>query len=151
VADFNEDAGTVAIRRSKSGKSRHVVLTDEGQKLFSGWCAGRSGDDLLFVMKAGTPWTKSAQNRPMAEAIKSARIEPRVCFHGLRHTWASLAVMNAVPMLVVAKNLGHSDTRMVEKHYGHLAPSYITDAIRAGAPRFGLGASGNVRPLRRGR
>ena len=27
--------------------------------------------------------------------------------------------------------------RMVEKHYGHLAPSYIADAIRAGAPRFG--------------
>jgi hypothetical protein len=40
--------------------------------------------------------------------------------------------------LVVAKNLGHSNTRMVEKRYGHLAPSYIADAIRAGAPRFGF-------------
>jgi integrase len=58
-------------------------------------------------------------------------------FHGLRHTWASHAVMNGVPLMVVAKNLGHSDTRMVEKHYGHLAPSYVADAIRAGAPRFG--------------
>jgi hypothetical protein len=38
--------------------------------------------------------------------------------------------------MVVAKNLGHADTRMVEKHYGHLAPSYIAEAIRAGAPRF---------------
>jgi hypothetical protein len=44
--------------------------------------------------------------------------------------------VNGVPLLVIAKNLGHSDTRMVEKHYGHLAPSYIADAIRAGAPRF---------------
>src|SRR5205823_13765885 len=52
-------------------------------------------------------------------------------------SWASLAVMAGVPLLVVAKNLGHADTRMVEKHYGHLAPSYIADAIRAGAPRFG--------------
>jgi hypothetical protein len=42
-----------------------------------------------------------------------------------------------VPLLVVAKNLGHADTRMVKKHYGHLAPSHIADAIRAGAPRFG--------------
>jgi hypothetical protein len=32
--------------------------------------------------------------------------------------------------------LGHNDTRMVEKHYGHLAPSFIADAIRAGAPRY---------------
>jgi integrase len=60
-----------------------------------------------------------------------------VSFHILRHSWASLAVMAGVPLLVVAKNLGHADTRMVEKHYGHLAPSYIADAIRAGAPRFG--------------
>jgi Protein of unknown function (DUF2934) len=27
--------------------------------------------------------------------------------------------------MVVAQNLGHADTRMVERHYGHLAPSYI--------------------------
>jgi hypothetical protein len=25
---------------------------------------------------------------------------------------------------------------MVERHYGHLAPSYIAEAIRAGAPKF---------------
>ena len=55
--------------------------------------------------------------------------------------------MNGVPLLVVAKNLGHADTRMVEKHYGHLAPSYVADAIRVGAPRFGVKAS-NVRPMR---
>jgi hypothetical protein len=50
--------------------------------------------------------------------------------------------------MVVAKNLGHRDTRMVEKHYGHLAPSYITDAIRAGAPRFGMIESSGLRVLR---
>ena len=44
--------------------------------------------------------------------------------------------MNGVPLMVVAKNLGHADTRMVEKHYGHLAPSFIIDAIHAGAPRL---------------
>jgi len=36
---------------------------------------------------------------------------------------------------------------MVEKHYGRLAPSYIADAIRAGAPRFGI-EPGNVRTIR---
>jgi hypothetical protein len=34
--------------------------------------------------------------------------------------------------------LGHADTRTVERHYGHLAPSYISDAIRAAAPTFGI-------------
>ncbi len=65
---------------------------------------------------------------------------------GLRHTWASLAVMNGVPLLVVARNLGHSDTRMVEKHYGHLATSYVREAIRAAKP-LGIGEAAKVIPL----
>ena len=51
-------------------------------------------------------------------------------------TWASLAVMAGVPLMVVARNLGHVDTRMVEKHYGHLTKSYMVDAIRNGAPKY---------------
>jgi integrase len=74
----------------------------------------------------------------MAEACKRARIAPPVPFHVLRHTWASLAVMAGAPLMVVARNLGHADTRMVERHYGHLAPSYIADTIRATAPKFGI-------------
>lgn len=138
VADFNTDAKTVAIRVSKTGKPRHVVLTDQGAAFFKQVCAGRAGSEPMFTKNDGTTWGKSHQARPMADANERAKIKPPINFHGLRHTWASLAVMNAVPLLVVAKNLGHSDTRMVEKHYGHLAPSYITDAIRAGAPRFGF-------------
>ena len=37
--------------------------------------------------------------------------------------------LNGVPLMVVAKNPGHTNTRMVEKHYGHLAPRYVADAI----------------------
>ena len=83
----------------------------------------------------------------MQEACDRARITPRITFH-LRHTWASLSVMNGVPLLVVAKNLGHSDTRMVEHHYGHLAPSFIVDAIHAGAPVYRIDTDSTVVPLR---
>jgi integrase len=136
VEDFNADAGTVAVRRSKSGKPRHVVLTRGGASFFRQHCARRAGSELMFQRSPGAAWSKSDQNRPMAEACERAKIDPPIGFHILRHTWASLSVMNGVPLMVVAKNLGHKDTRMVEKHYGHLAPSYVTDAIRKGAPRF---------------
>jgi hypothetical protein len=32
------------------------------------------------------------------------------------------------------------DTRMVEKQYGHLAPSHVAEAIRAAAPKYGIKA-----------
>src|SRR5262245_32669377 len=126
VCDFNSDAG----------KPRHVVLTEQGAAFFRRHCAGRSGHELMFRHDDGGAWQKSEQARPMAEACTNGKIKPAISFHILRHTWASLAVMNGTPLLVVAKNLGHADTRMVEKHYGHLAPSFIADAIRAGAPRY---------------
>jgi hypothetical protein len=50
---------------------------------------------------------------------------------------------------VVARNLGHADTRMVAKHYGHLAPGFVADAIRKHAPRYGLAQKSNVKPMGR--
>jgi integrase len=147
VIDFNADAGTVAIRKSKTGKARHVILTAEGAAFFRQHCLGRTGHELMFLHPDGSRWRASEQGRPMAEANVRARLKPPITFHGLRHTWASLAVMAGVPLMVVAKNLGHASTGMVEKHYGHLAPSFITDAIRAGAPKYGL-ADKRVVPLR---
>jgi integrase len=101
----------------------------------------------MFVRRNGAAWQKSDQSRPMREACAGARIAPAVGFHILRHTWASLAVMAGMPLLVVARNLGHADTRMVEKHYGHMAPSFITEAIRSSAPRYGIPTDRKVVPL----
>lgn len=56
VADFNLDSGTLAVRQSKSGKPRHVVLTDEGRDFFASLAAGRSGAEPMF----GRTWTKSS-------------------------------------------------------------------------------------------
>lgn len=130
--------GMVAIAQSKSGKSRHIVLTDEGKELFAQLTAGRAGDALLLPKADGTAWGPGHQDRRIKQAVSRAKITPLISFHGLRHTWASLAVMGGMPLLVVAKNLGHTDTKMVEKHYGHLAPSYVVDAVREHAPKFGF-------------
>lgn len=148
VSDFNVDAGTLAIRESKSGKSRHVILTDEGCDFFRQLAAGRAGDELMLAHDDGSPWKKSDQQLPMTTACARAKIKPRATFHTLRHTWASLAVMGGVPLMVVARNLGHSSTKMVEQHYGHLAQSYVVDAIRAGGPKFGIASSSNVKAIR---
>jgi integrase len=148
VADFNVDASTIAIRKSKTGKARHIVLTDEGAEFFQQICAGRAGDELMFRRADGNGWRRTDQTRPMREAVERAKITPRISFHGLRHIWASLAVMNGVPLMVVAKNLGHSSTAMAERHYSHLSPSFITDAIRVGAPRFGIKDDRKVKRLR---
>ena len=136
--DFNPDAGTVRVRASKSGKPRHVVLTQEGRDFFAVLAAGKPGSAHLFVRATGKPWGKSEQQRPLSAACIAARIEQPVNFHGLRHTYASRLAMRAVPLAVIAAQLGHADTRMVEKHYGHLAPSYVANTVRAAFGSLGI-------------
>ncbi len=148
VADFHVDknVGTITIRKSKTGKPRHVVLTEEATAFFRQHCAGRAGSELMFT-RGGSKWKKSEQSRPMRAACEHARIKPAAGFHALRHTWASLAVMNGMPLMVVARNLGHASTAMVEKHYSHLEPSYIADQIRAAAPVYGIALNKKIVPL----
>lgn len=76
-------------------------------------------------------WKRAEQLRPMRDACARAGIAPAVGFHVLRHTHASILAIRAVPMAVIARQLGHSDTRMTERHYAHLAPNYVADTIRA--------------------
>jgi len=145
VADFHRDSGTVLVRTSKAGKVRHIELTAEGLDFFREITAGRAGVEFLFH-RNGAPWGKSHRQRPLVEACRVAKIRPAASFHTLRHTYASLMVMDSVPLMVVARNLGHTDTRMVEKHYGHLATSYVREAIRAAKP-LGIGDAANVVPI----
>jgi integrase len=144
VEDYQPDNGTIHIRKSKSGKARHVVLNKEGQDLFASLCKGRAGSVSLLVKEGGGRWLKSHQTRPMVAACENAKIDPPIGFHGLRHTYASLAIMAGAPLMVIAKNLGHVDTRMVDKHYGHMSSSYMADAIRAAAPQFGFETASNL-------
>jgi integrase len=149
AADFNADAGVLIARESKAGKPRHVVLTHEGQRLFARLTAGNLGSDPIFVRPDGGVWRKSHQMRPMLDACSRAKIKPPVSFHVLRHTHGSTLAMRGVPTGVIAEQLGHADTRMTEKHYAHLAPSYVADTIRAHFPTLGIAIDTTVTTMKR--
>ena len=61
----------------------------------------------------------------------------------------STLAMRGVPMGVIAEQLGHADTRMTEKHYAHLAASYVADTIRANFPTLGIAGDPTVVPMKR--
>jgi integrase len=155
VRDFDPAGGTVWIEPGKTGKGRHVVLTDDGRALFQELTAGRKADEHVFLRsgverrkrtEAGDTWASTDAARFMREACTAAKLDP-LTFHELRHSYASLLVNNRCPMAYVAEQLGHIGTRMVEKHYGHLCPSAKADAIRTLMPNLGLVEASRVAPM----
>ncbi|MCL4689525.1 MAG: site-specific integrase [Burkholderiales bacterium] len=147
VEDYHADARAIHVRDSKSGKPRHVPLTDNGEAFFTDLTAGRAKGETMLLRGDGTPWGKNHHVRPMAEACKVAKITPAVSFHILRHTYGSWLAMRGVALQVIAEALGHADTRITQRHYGHLAPSYVAQVIRANLPAIPIEA-GNVTPLK---
>jgi integrase len=125
VSDFASDSGSIYIARAKGGKPRHIHLSEEGLEFFRQATAGKVAQDLLLPRFDNAAWHHALQFRPNREACSRAKISPAISFHVLRHTYASRLAMRGVPMAVIAAQLGHSDTRMTERHYAHLAPSYV--------------------------
>ena len=148
--DFNQDEDNplVHIPVSKGGRTRNVFLTPEGFEFFRRAVAGKKGADLIFQRENEKPWKASDQARPMKEACERASIFPPISFHILRHCYGSRLAMKSVPMAVIAAQLGHADTRICEKHYAHLGPSYIADTVRAAFGELGIVEKDNVAALR---
>jgi integrase len=149
AADFDIRSQTLLIADSKSGKPRRVPLTTEGVALFEQMTAGKTTDAGIFTRADGSPWYRMALVRAMNDACAGGQVAPAPTFHALRHTYASHLTQQGVPLLFIAAALGHRDARMVEKHYGHLAPSHVADVIRAKLPTFGVIEEGTVRAIRR--
>lgn len=159
VADFDSANKTVFIERSKGGRQRHVHLDPEAVRFFEKLCAGRSPGELMLVRDDGQPWSKGAQKKPMRRAWKrfaanagevDARTDKRpeitrCSFHGLRHTTASRWIRLGVPLKLVAEQLGHVDTKMVERHYGHISASHLAETFN-NLPGIGLNVVAKPRP-----
>lgn len=68
------------------------------------------------------PWHASSMLRRFGDILKRAGIRhrgPNQC----RHTFASQCLSHYVPMEWLARQLGHSDTSMIKKHYGRWIPT----------------------------
>ena len=138
--------GKIVVRLSKTGKSRDVRLTPDAVAFFTQLCAGRKPDETMLRRADGGPWKQNNQAPWMHRACIAAGLKP-VGFHQLRHSWASEAIMAGLSPRLVSENLGHSDTRMVEKHYGHLVDDYRDREFEKFAPRFGNEPETNVVPM----
>ncbi len=80
----------------------------------------------------GIALTTYVEGGPRRRRPKGAPPRPlglRLSPNDLRRTFASWLVQAGVPLLVVARLLGHSSTRMVERVYGHLSDASYRDAI----------------------
>lgn len=69
--------------------------------------------------------------RAFRRAVARAGLDDKVTPNTLRHTAAVWMAEAGVPMSEIAQYLGHTDTRITEKHYARYSPDYLRRAAAA--------------------
>lgn len=148
--DFDFDARTVAIVRQfdkvakecrmTKGKSRRVLTFRPALATYlEEWrdfltARGEDPNGFVFPRPDGGPLTTDTPREVIEKVQTEAdllddRGRPRIVFHGLRHTSASLLLCRGVPLLKVSRFLGHSSVRVTEEVYAHLLDQSELDEI----------------------
>lgn len=78
-----------------------------------------SRDDLPLMIDPDTQVNNATVNDKLYKILDKLNI-PRVSYHKLRHTYVSVMLSNGIQMNYIAKQVGHSNTNMINKVYGHL-------------------------------
>jgi len=138
--DWNPHLQKVRIQNAKTNRPRYVAVHREAAAFFNSLTAHGSQDTekRLLTRWDGQHWGRNSYRRKLIEASERAKIHPPVNFHMIRHSYASAMKLAGVDDTIIAAALGHSSTRMVQEHYGHLEQSHIDQQIAAHSPKLNV-------------
>ncbi|MCY4469963.1 MAG: site-specific integrase [Thiotrichales bacterium] len=141
------DGDTIALADSKTGP-RKVYLNAQARRIIE---RQPRGESPFVFPSARTPERPYDPHLPLWGRVRAEAGIEDVRLHDLRHTMATYAVMNGVPVPVVSRLLGHSSVQMTLR-YAHLADRDIEAAAeRVGAAMARVMALDCAHPAKLGR
>jgi len=144
---WSEVQGDVLRLRDTKAGPRTVFLNAPARALLAR--QPRTKSDYVFPSLQDPARSRSAELSLWRKVRKQTRLED-VRLHDLRHTFASYAVMRGIPLPVVSRLLGHSNTRMTLR-YTHVSDRDTEAAAeRIGTTIAALLTGPPTRPSRRG-
>lgn len=91
---------------------------------------GSPTSGLVFPSnKTGLKLDRQTHLTHWRKILSLGKIEANLDFYALRHHFISRMVAGGFPLFTVARLAGHKSVKMIEQHYGHLAPHAATDAL----------------------
>jgi integrase len=139
--DIDLDNGVIQVRDAKSG-NRHAFVTEPVKEalLRLDELNSYKPNNLLFPSKdnkrqkqVSTTYSRTVQKLKFNEDISDSR--QKVCFHTLRHTFASWLAIQGTSLYEIKELLGHKSIEMTER-YAHLLPEVKRKAVNRLADTF---------------
>ncbi len=127
--NIDRENKVIFLSQTKSGKTRYVYMTEECLEVLN-----RRYDKQAFSEKV---FKTNALSKTFDRTVKQLGFNDnidnplnKVCFHTLRHTFASWQVQSGKSLFEVAGLLGHSSDAMTQR-YSHLCPDKLQKATQS--------------------
>lgn len=151
--DVDLDKGIVSVERStaqvgtelvtttpKNHERRKVQLDARTAAALRTWKKAQTEERLAwgpaYVDSEGIVFTREDGQRVSPNAVSKAFLRaqaglglPRLSFHSMRHTHATVLLRAGVPVRIVAKRLGHKDPSVTLNVYADVIPDDDTSAV----------------------
>lgn len=119
------DSGTVAMLRKLRAEQAEEKLRLGGEYHDGGY---------VFCQPNGRPFHPERFSREFDRNQRYFNRDhpdqqiPTITLHGLRHTWATLALSAGIDIKIVSERLNHSSTHITREIYTHVTPPMQSDA-----------------------
>ena len=112
---------------TKSKRSRIIPLHPALREELIAMKNQDKADEFLFA-RNGFSLTKDYISSRFKKAVRLAKLNDKIHFHSLRHTFASRLIQSGVSLYVVSKLLGHADVKTTQI-YSHLRDEDLKNAV----------------------
>lgn len=130
--DVDIERGVLTIRDAKAG-SRYAFLTEQAAEMLKNRPKGKPSD-FVFQGRNGKldyisgSFSRTVDELKLNEGIDDPRL--KICFHTLRHTYASWMIEQGQDLYTVQKLLGHK-TNIMTQRYAHISENRLREAAKA--------------------
>ena len=136
-ADLDRRRGSVLVRRGKGGRRRQVGMDDWAWEHIEPWLALRVEMPVgpLFCVISGPTrgraWSASAARAHLRAAAATADVRRRFAPHQLRHAHAVEMAREGIPLLVIQRQLGHTNLGITSIYLQGIDNAEIIDTVHA--------------------
>jgi len=136
-ADLDPRRGSLLVRRGKGGRRRQVGMDEWGWQQLQPWLSVRVELPVgpLFCIitgpTLGRAWSASAARAQLRLVAARAGVRRRFAPHQLRHAHAVEMAREGVPLIVIQRQLGHSNLGVTSIYLQGIDSAEIIDTVHA--------------------
>jgi site-specific recombinase XerD len=131
--DLDQRRGSLLVRRGKGGRRREVGMDAGGREQLDPWLELPIGP--LFCVINGTTggrhWTPAAARAELRRTAAAAGVRRRFAPHQLRHAHPVEIAREGVPLIVIRRQLGHSNLGITSVYLQGIDSGEIIETVHA--------------------